>query len=48
MNLLAFEFKKVFFSKKFACLMLLLIVGIAVLFLRNVTLQSYVERMRGK
>lgn len=44
MNLLAFEFKKVFFSKKFGYLMLLLVIGVALLFIRNLTFQTYIEK----
>ncbi|MBD7985390.1 ABC transporter permease [Sporosarcina sp. Sa2YVA2] len=44
MKLLLFEFKKIFFSKRFLYIMLLLIIGIALLFARNVTFQSYIEK----
>lgn len=44
MNLFLFEFRKIFFSKKFIYLLLLLVIGIAFLFVRNVTFQSYIEK----
>ncbi len=44
MKLLTFELKKVFFSKKFIYLLLLIIIGIGALFLRNITFQEYIEK----
>ena len=44
MKLLTFELKKVFFSKKFIYLLLLIIIGISALFLRNITFQEYIEK----
>lgn len=44
MRLFIFEWKKVFFSKKFLLLMLLLIIAVSLLFLRNVGFQTEIER----
>lgn len=44
MRLLSFELKKIVFSKKFLYLMLLIIIGVAALFLRNVTFGAYMEK----
>ena len=44
MRLLLFECKKIFYSKKFLYLVVLLVLGIAFLFIRNVTFQSYVQK----
>ncbi|WOV87782.1 ABC transporter permease subunit [Sporosarcina oncorhynchi] len=40
----AFELKKIIFSKKLLYIYLLLIAGVALLFVRNVTFQSYIEK----
>ncbi|MUK89362.1 ABC transporter permease subunit [Ornithinibacillus sp. L9] len=44
MKLLPFELKKMLFSKKLFYLMLLLVAGVVLLFLRNVIFESYVEK----
>lgn len=44
MRLLSFELKKIVFSKKFLYLMLLIIIGIASLFLHNIIFEAYVEK----
>lgn len=48
MKLLLFEFKKIFFSKRFLYIMSLLVIGIALLFVRNVTFQSYIVKEENK
>jgi len=42
MKLFSFELKKLLFSKKFLVMILLLIAGVIFLFLRNMSLQSYI------
>lgn len=44
MKLLSFELKKIIFNKRFFYLILIMVAGIVVLFVRNIMFESYVEK----